>query len=191
MTAEKLFTRSARVSFIAVTWNFKHHASYNNVKINSKMVFLTMTTSMVEGLEKIRTPEPAEEKKDELQEKDAKEGSSADNVPSEKAPTAAIEQADEKQRQTDEERSNAPVGTTKSASVEKVDEKSTEPSLENPKVGNPISHGQVIDLSRQLKAQGLSPCSLEVLLKGARFYVPPPPPKKEPVSSHSSVNQEF
>jgi len=58
-----------------------------------------------------------------------------------------------------------------------------EPSLSSPKRGNPISHRQIIDLSRQLKAQGPSPSSLEVLLRGSRVYIPPPPPKPEPVST--------
>lgn len=62
------------------------------------------------------------------------------------------------------------------------DQISTEPSLKTPKVGNPVSHGQVIDLWKQLKASKLSPCSLDLLLRGARVYIPPPPPKPEPVS---------
>ena len=62
--------------------------------------------------------------------------------------------------------------------------KSTEPSLENPKVGNPISHGQVIDLSKELKALGMQPCNLDILLRGSWIYMPPPPPKLEPVRIH-------
>lgn len=62
----------------------------------------------------------------------------------------------------------------------------TEPSLENPTIGNPISHSQIIDLSKQLKAHNLSPSSLDVLLRGARVYVPPPPSKPEPVSCIST-----
>lgn len=65
---------------------------------------------------------------------------------------------------------------------------STEPSLENPKVGNPVSHRQVIDLWKQLKASKISPCSLDIFLRGARVYIPPPPPKPEPVSI---VRQQF
>jgi TMEM199 family protein len=148
------------------------------------MVFLTMTTSMVEALEKIRSSELAEEK-DELPKMDAKDRSyESGQPPSEQA---TIRQADEKQRNTEDKSSNAHAQATEITSDEKEDEKSTEPSLENPKVGNPISHGQVIDLSKQMKAQGLSPYGLEILLKGARVYIPPPPPKKEPVSSHSSL----
>jgi TMEM199 family protein len=64
---------------------------------------------------------------------------------------------------------------------------SLEPSLNDPKVGNPISHGQAIDLSRQLKTRGILPCSLDVLLRGAKVYVPPSPPKTEPVRSNSTA----
>lgn len=146
------------------------------------MVFLTMTTIMVEGLEKIWTSKP-EVEKDGLQEKGTKEGKSAGNTPSENPLAAAVQQTDEKQQGTAKgSSSNTSVGTANFALDGKAE--STEPSLENPKAGNPISHGQVIDLSRQLKALGLSPCTLETLLKGARVYIPPPPAKKEPVSPH-------
>lgn len=60
-----------------------------------------------------------------------------------------------------------------------------EPSLDEPKVGNPVSHGQIVNLWKNLKAQGNSSYTLEQLLRGASIYIPPPPPKPEPVSSAS------
>lgn len=54
--------------------------------------------------------------------------------------------------------------------------------LDAPAVGNPISHGQIVDLYRQLVSSGDSEYTLESLLRGAKVYVPPPPPKPEPVS---------
>jgi len=57
-----------------------------------------------------------------------------------------------------------------------------EPPLSNPTIGNPISHGQVIDLWRELKSRGSNPKTLDTLLRGARVYIPPPKPKPEPVS---------
>jgi hypothetical protein len=68
-----------------------------------------------------------------------------------------------------------------------------EPSLEAPEAGNPISHGQLIDISKYLKAHpskvtGKSvdrkevPTYLNELMKGCTVYVPPPKPKAEPVS---------
>jgi len=166
---------------LIVTWNFEAHGFFNNVRRNSKMVFLTMTTSMVEALEKIRGPEPAEEKDDKLHE----EGSKADGV---EEPIAPSKQVEEKNPLSKEEVSRSPMGNAEKASTKTEEKGFTEPSLKDPKVGNPISHGQVIDLSRQLKAQGLSPCRLETLLKGAKVYVPPPPPKKEPVSNHYFIH---
>ena len=72
---------------------------------------------------------------------------------------------------------------------------STEPSLEDPKVGKPISHGQLIDISRHLNEHYQENCQktterpyhLDVLLRGSKVYVPPPPPKKEPVSHPQSL----
>jgi hypothetical protein len=56
-------------------------------------------------------------------------------------------------------------------------------SLQNSTLGSPISHGQVIDLWKDLQARGTRPRTLESLLKGSRVYNPPPKPKPEPVST--------
>lgn len=66
---------------------------------------------------------------------------------------------------------------------------STEPSLESAVAGKPISHGQVIDLWKQLKSEGHSKYSLEDLLRGATVYIPPPSPKPEPVRTPCSPSQ--
>lgn len=60
-------------------------------------------------------------------------------------------------------------------------EETTESPPVEPQLGNPLTHGQIIDLSRSLKASGHERYALEVLLKGCRIYVPPPKPKPEPV----------
>lgn len=70
-----------------------------------------------------------------------------------------------------------------------------EPSLEAPAVGNPISHSQVIAISRDLRKKletaldltSSDPnfrmsCHLDELLRGSKVYVEPPQPKAEPVS---------
>jgi hypothetical protein len=70
-----------------------------------------------------------------------------------------------------------------------------EPSLDTPAVGNPISHGQLIDISKYLKANpekvegdGLAGFGhLSELLKGCAIYIPPPPPKQEKVRSYSGA----
>ena len=80
----------------------------------------------------------------------------------------------------------------------------SEPALAHVKVGDPISHRQLIDLSKLLKTRPLKttpaaneeekeggggeehdheeplPITLDALLGGSKVYVPPPPPKKEP-----------
>ncbi|KAI9686769.1 MAG: hypothetical protein M1822_002829 [Bathelium mastoideum] len=72
---------------------------------------------------------------------------------------------------------------------------SSEPLLEDPEVGKPISHGQLIDICRSLKkhyqdSNGLAvqvPYHLEELLRGSKVYVPPPPPKKEPSDEYKAL----
>lgn len=70
--------------------------------------------------------------------------------------------------------------------------------LPEPVAGEPISHSQLIDLSKLLRkhaddisvhgVDGDPPSyTLDSLLKGSRFYVPPPPPKKEPVRPSSTL----
>ena len=69
----------------------------------------------------------------------------------------------------------------------------TEPSLDQPVEGNPISHGQLIEISNKLKQireeaeyreahDDSVICHLDDLLRGSRIYVEPPKPKVEPVS---------
>ncbi|KAK4218368.1 endoplasmic reticulum-based factor for assembly of V-ATPase-domain-containing protein [Rhypophila decipiens] len=62
-----------------------------------------------------------------------------------------------------------------------------EPSLEDPKSGNPISHGQIIDLWKLLKEKGEASYKLETLLRGSRVYSPPPPPKVEPSDEYKAL----
>ena len=54
--------------------------------------------------------------------------------------------------------------------------------LDDVRLGDPISHGQIIDLWAKLRAAGRRDYSLEKLLKGARVYVYPPAPKPQPVN---------
>ena len=58
-----------------------------------------------------------------------------------------------------------------------------EPSLQNPAIGNPISHIQLLYISRKLKNHDLSLHHLDILLQGSSIYIAPPPPKKDPVSN--------
>ncbi|KAI1082515.1 endoplasmic reticulum-based factor for assembly of V-ATPase-domain-containing protein [Whalleya microplaca] len=62
-----------------------------------------------------------------------------------------------------------------------------EPSLEDPLVGNPISHRQIIDIWTQAKKGDQNTVQLEDLLRGATVYVPPPPPKPEPTDEYKSL----
>ena len=65
-------------------------------------------------------------------------------------------------------------------------EHTDEPALDEPAVGKPISHGQVVDLWKGLQAADEKDYTLEDLLRGSKVYVPPPPPKPEPVRTRYS-----
>jgi len=124
------------------------------------MVLLTMTSSMVEALENLERAD----------------GESGGEEPPWKRIAEAQENEDDAQEETEKSTENNQHPPAKARSQH------AEPSMLNPRVGNPISHGQVVDISRDLKARRIQPNSLEALLKGSRVYVPPPPPKAEPVS---------
>jgi hypothetical protein len=73
-----------------------------------------------------------------------------------------------------------------------IESKPEEPNLDAPKIGHPISHGQLVDISKYLrskpeKVEGKKvddrrvPTHLSELLKGCSIYSPPPKPKPEPV----------
>ena len=70
----------------------------------------------------------------------------------------------------------------------------TEPSLDHAAIGDPISHSQIIGISRLLKScssaavdSDAAVYSLERLLKGSRIYVEPPPTKPEPTSEYKAL----
>ncbi len=60
-----------------------------------------------------------------------------------------------------------------------------EPSLSDPAIGNPISHTQLIAISKVLKEHNKEEsslsCHLDELLRGSRIYYEPPKAKAEPV----------
>jgi hypothetical protein len=143
------------------------------------MVWLTMTPTIVEALEKIQSL----------------------NVPAhERDGGTSSERADDTLRERHHERTanTKPGNVTVVGSSHSVkedirmrnsgavgdSEKTKEPSLRDPKPGNPISHGQIIDLSKQLKSHNLSPFTLDGLLRGSNVYVAPLPPKPEQVSNY-------
>ena len=121
-----------------------------------------MTPSMVEALEKIQTLEHA------LEPADSQDDASAT------VDVATGDQSSQSEKLQSQIKQNGGEKDGRGPT-------SNEPSLRNPKVGNPISHGQAIDLSKQLKVQDITPNSLDTLLRGARVYIAPPPPKPEPV----------
>ncbi|KAF5233729.1 hypothetical protein FAUST_7980 [Fusarium austroamericanum] len=62
-----------------------------------------------------------------------------------------------------------------------------EPSLDDPQIGKPISHGQIVDLWKRSKVQDDANYTLEQLLRGASVYIPPPPPKPEPSPEYKAL----
>ncbi|OIW26612.1 hypothetical protein CONLIGDRAFT_655976 [Coniochaeta ligniaria NRRL 30616] len=66
-------------------------------------------------------------------------------------------------------------------------DRNDEPTLDNPAVGQPISHGQIVDLWRKLREAGEKDYTLENLLRGAKVFVPPPLPKPEPSNEYKAL----
>ncbi|KAA6411702.1 MAG: hypothetical protein FRX48_04983 [Lasallia pustulata] len=74
-----------------------------------------------------------------------------------------------------------------------------DPSLKDPRVGNPISHGQIIAISRCLRKHRNSPGAphmtaaeppsyhLDDLLRGSKVYIEPSKPKAEPSSEYTAL----
>jgi hypothetical protein len=153
------------------------------------MVLLTMTSSMVEALEMVRSLEIGTDERRQPPASEATSDQSSRIKDDEMVTTVGKnENAGILAEERDQNSSNSTSGDIKAAGE---GSNSTEPSLENPKVGNPISHGQAIDLSKQLKALGMQPCNLDILLRGSWIYVPPPPPKLEPVRMHLDLCYKF
>lgn len=67
----------------------------------------------------------------------------------------------------------------------------SEPPLDQPALGNPITHGQIIAISKTLreiktdasdeKSETVVSYHLDDLLRGSKVYIEPPKPKAEPV----------
>ncbi|KAI0202917.1 endoplasmic reticulum-based factor for assembly of V-ATPase-domain-containing protein [Astrocystis sublimbata] len=62
-----------------------------------------------------------------------------------------------------------------------------EPSMKDPVIGNPISHGQILKTIKSLKANGHAGFRLEEMLRGSHLYIPPPPPKPEPTNEYKEL----
>jgi hypothetical protein len=147
------------------------------------MVLLIMTPAMVEALEKIQSlSREGDENTEHCSREDATQAGNDEK------PVGRIRSGEneEKQERTGTESRISNISGTSPKETEKQNQKqasiTTEPSLSDPKVGNPISHGQVIDLSKQMRTEALQPSRLEELLRGSRIYIPPPKPKPESVS---------
>jgi len=91
---------------------------------------------------------------------------------------------------TEDEEKNQESGTERqflpAAKIE-TERYDGKPSLLDPTAGNPISHGQLLDLIKQLNARGCSSYSLDILLRGSKVYISPPPPKPEPTSEYKAL----
>ena len=68
-----------------------------------------------------------------------------------------------------------------------------DPPVDEPAIGNPISHAQILAISKSLKqvneesrkegAEGTPSYRLDDLLRESQIYIEPPKPKTEPVES--------
>ncbi|QSZ33437.1 hypothetical protein DSL72_005005 [Monilinia vaccinii-corymbosi] len=157
------------------------------------MVLLTMTPTLVEALQTLHGiessdshEEPAQLPSEQLT--GTREGKDVEKDTSEASPDneAPMSTGDQER---DAELAGDRRGQTELElpAQQSVPTAMQEPLLANPKIGNPISHGQIIDLWQGLKKQNLSSLTLELLLRGSRVYVPPPIPKAEPTSEYKAL----
>ncbi|KAL3425969.1 vacuolar h+-atpase assembly protein [Phlyctema vagabunda] len=138
------------------------------------MVLLTMTHPIVEALEKLQSPRES---------KDIFPGDGNLESVSE-----AEDKPDEEEAGNDKHGNHGPdTPRDTGEKAKKLSDTLDEPSLTDPEIGNPISHGQILDISQQLKVQGLSPSTLDVLLRGSRVYLPPPTAKPEPTAEYKAL----
>ncbi|KAG8406861.1 hypothetical protein J3459_018599 [Metarhizium acridum] len=77
--------------------------------------------------------------------------------------------------------------TTGDDALDRHQQADSEPSLNQPSVGKPISHHQVVDIWKKLGAHHNTSYSLEGLLRGSQVYIPPPPPKPEPTEEYKAL----
>lgn len=77
----------------------------------------------------------------------------------------------------------AAINATRSTEIN--EDNDIDPSLEDPQIGDPITHTQVLAISKALRTQDRLPKStsphLDDLLRGSIIYHEPPKPKAEPV----------
>ncbi|KAF2739501.1 hypothetical protein EJ04DRAFT_329644 [Polyplosphaeria fusca] len=72
-----------------------------------------------------------------------------------------------------------------------------EPSLAEPEAGKPISHSQLIDISKLLKKHADTAqadhgaFTLDLLLKGSAIHIALPPPKKEPTREYKALMERL
>lgn len=143
------------------------------------MVLLTMTDAMVEALQMIggyANANHVSKIPKNRQENVVKDSSAGKAVQLEEKPVKAIYG------------SNTALNDVGDSRKMVESEYHSEPSILQPKVGNPISHNQIMDLWKRLNNKQSGSYTLEELLKGSKVYLPPAPPKPEPVSSPTYVD---
>ncbi|KAI0995364.1 hypothetical protein K3495_g12818 [Podosphaera aphanis] len=146
------------------------------------MVLLSMTPCIVEALDYLNKNPPTVHEKDDLSA--TREAGKDDGIPQ----SDNLEESEKLQELEVNENRTRHINTRSGSvgkGITKILQDEQEPDLARPKVGNPIAHWQVIDLSTAMKSQSLNSYSLECLLRGSSIYVPPPPPKPEKVSGDS------
>ncbi|RAL62062.1 hypothetical protein DID88_002549 [Monilinia fructigena] len=169
------------------------------------MVLLTMTSTIVEALQTLHQIETSHTHKEAAQLRDEQPTETTKDVEKdileissdiETAITTEDQEIDAELTEDSSEnklpvKQKLPTASSDGAKLVKNAKISQEPLLANPRIGNPISHSQIIDLWRDLKKQDPSLFTLELLLRGSRVYVPPPKPKAEPTSEYKALMERL
>ncbi|SZE99623.1 unnamed protein product [Blumeria hordei] len=134
------------------------------------MVNLSITSTIVEALNSLSSSQKFE-----------KYGISSKHSDSNSVETVSKPESNDLGRQEDEIK---PEVGSESLLHKEID---MEPDLSMPKVGNPISHHQIIALSTALRSCENQLYCLEDLLRGSKIYMPPPPVEPEKTSEYKTL----
>lgn len=83
----------------------------------------------------------------------------------------------------------SPINSTRSYTEpsETLEELLSGPIENSLEIGNPVSHSQILELSKELKKHNIEPYHLDALLQGSTIWIAPKPTPKEPTAEYKAL----